>query len=513
MKKSFTRRDFLRIAGLFPIGLIAPPLIHKLHAASNLQSEKRNVLVVVFDAFSAYDISLYGYGRPTTPNLSRLAKRAYVYHNHFSGGNFTTPGTASLLTMTFPWTHRAIRFGAHVRDDYADKSVFHAFDDYYRLGYTHNPLANALLIQFKQDINGYIPREKLFINNDGLITGLFVNDEDISTVAWTREIKTVESGYSYSLFLSHLYEKIQQDKIASYKADYPEGVPSSLTDNYFTLEDGITWLEKQAPQLPQPFFAYTHFLPPHFPYKPRKEFYNHFTNDAFKPLDKPQDPFFTEGNAYETLAKSRAHYDQYILNVDSEFGRLFDSLEKSGILDNTWVVLTSDHGEMQERGISGHTTSTLYQPIVRVPLMIFEPGQKTHRDVYTPTSAVDVMTTVLQLTGHPFPEWSEGTLLPPFNPGYTPSSGHVFTVQARANDPALPLTEATIMHVEDNYKLIYYLGYEELGGEAERFQLFDIKSDPEELSDISNLKKETASEMLALVKSKLKDVNLPFQPH
>ncbi len=65
------------------------------------------MVVIVFDAFSAYNISLYGYQRETTPNIARWAERAVVYHNHNAGGNFTIPGTASLLTGTYPWTHRA----------------------------------------------------------------------------------------------------------------------------------------------------------------------------------------------------------------------------------------------------------------------------------------------------------------------------------------------------------------------------------------------------------------------
>ena len=66
----------------------------------------QNIIIIVFDAFSAYHISLYGYQRETAPNISRLAERAIVYHNHYAGGNYTTPGTASLLTGAQPWPSR-----------------------------------------------------------------------------------------------------------------------------------------------------------------------------------------------------------------------------------------------------------------------------------------------------------------------------------------------------------------------------------------------------------------------
>jgi len=508
MKKNLGRRDFLKLAGLVPFGLIAPPLLRSLNHENLLEGDKKNVLVVVFDAFSAYHVSLYGYGRKTTPNLAKFANRAHVYHNHFAGGSFTTPGTASLLTMTLPWTHRAMTLGAQVSAAYADKSVFHAFNDYYRIGYTHNPLANTLLKQFHMDINEYIPTERLLITSDAFIGKLFPNDEDIASVGWLRDMKREEFGYSYSIFLSHLYEKYQDRKIAIYNDKYPNGIPRFGGDNYYTLEDGINWLESRIKKLPNPFFAYFHFFPPHFPYRPSRDYYDHFANDKFKTVAKPQD-LFAEVNS--SLSKPRESYDEFILNVDGEFGRLFNSLEASGLLENTWVVLTSDHGEMLERGIAGHTTPTLYQPLVRVPLMIFEPGNQSGQDIYTHTSATDVMTTLLHITGHPIPTWSEGYILPPFTKETPPTDRRIYTVQAKHNKPDLPLTETTVSQVLGNYKLIYYLGYsDQLGTAGEKFQLFDISGDPDELNDLSTIKKDTASELLNIVKEKLKQVNQPY---
>src|SRR5512146_2607230 len=88
-RTSFTRRDFLRLAGLLPLTVAAPRWTRQLSAAGGQQ----NVIIVLFDAFAAHDISLYGYARTTTPNIARLAKHAVVYHNHYASGNFTTPGT------------------------------------------------------------------------------------------------------------------------------------------------------------------------------------------------------------------------------------------------------------------------------------------------------------------------------------------------------------------------------------------------------------------------------------
>lgn len=507
MSRPISRRDFLKLAGLASLGLIAPPSIRSL--GGRLQDEKKNVLIVVFDALSAYNISLYGYGRETMPNLSRLAKRATVFHNHFAGGNYTTPGTASLLTGTLPWTHRAIRFNEGVKPDFAGKSIFRAFDDYYRIGYSHNTLVNTLFDQFLADMDEYVPQEEFFLVNDGFIRDFLGNDEDAATVGWARAIKRPE-GYSYSLFLSQLYEKYRDSRVADVARLYPYGLPNVNRDNYFVLNQSIDALGARLTDLPQPFMGYFHFLPPHYPYKPHEEFAGAFVGDSFRPIRKSDD-LFTEDKSDEFLDKQRAPYDEFILDLDEQFARFFENLESAGILENTWLIFTSDHGELFERGIWSHSTAALYQPVVRVPLLIFEPGVQTGRDVYAPTSALDLMPTLLRLTGHPIPDWAEGTILPPYAPpAVEPSHRGVLAVQARYNDPALPLAEVSAMLVKDNYKLVYYTGYKELGADRERSLLFDIQSDPEELNELSQTKRETASEMTNIVRKRLEESNEPY---
>ncbi|MBI2332301.1 MAG: sulfatase-like hydrolase/transferase [Chloroflexi bacterium] len=503
MNRNINRRDFLKLAGLASLGMIIPPSVQNI--GNRLQGEKKNVLIVVFDALTAYNISLYGYGRETMPNLSRLAKRATVFHNHYAGGNFTTPGTATLLTGTLPWTHRAIRLGGMVKKGMENKSIFHVLDDYYRFSYSHNTLVNILFDQFAASINDYIPKQKLFLFGDSLVRNLFKNDEDTATVAWSRAIKQTE-GFSYSLFMTGFYQKYRDQKVGGIVKDYPYGLPNMNIDNYYLLDQGIDYFRGSIADLPKPFFGYLHFLPPHSPYRPRAEFAGAFQHDAFKPLEKPDD-IFTDQKTPEFLARSRSYYDEFILNVDHEFGRLFEALESSGVLDDTWVVFTSDHGELFERGIWMHSTPTLYQPIIRVPLLIFEPGVTTGRDVYDHTSAVDLLPTLAHLTGHPIPAWAEGAILPPYGDIANPNQqDRIFAVQAKFNEPTYPLAEVSVAHIRDNYKLLYYLGYDEIM-EGEYFRLYDIKADPNELNDLAQTKPETAAEMADIIRRKLDQVN------
>lgn len=507
MKKKLSRRDFLKVSGAVSAGLVGMPYL-KIFPSSQPALGKKNILVIVFDAFTANNISAFGYKRDTTPNLSRLAERAIVYHNHHSGGNFTTPGTSSLLTGVLPWRHRAFGLYDRVVDSLSNKSIFHSFGDYHRVVYSHNPAVGVLFDQFSSGLDQRIPLERFLLNSDERIKKLFPNDTEIALTAWTRAIKK-DSGYNtYSLFLSQLYEKYKKEKFAQWNDQFPLGLPRVYDDNYFTLEMVIDWLISQTVEFPNPFFGYFHFIPPHDPYCTRAEFYEAFNNDGFHPIEKTEDLFYT-GPPPDKMPGWRQRYDEYILYVDSEFGRLFEQLERSGVLEDTWVVLTSDHGEMFERGITGHLTPTLYEPVIHIPLMIFEPGRSTRMDIHTPTSAVDVFPTLLHMTGGTVPDGLDGLALPPFSDEIQTSNRSIYTVQTDNRDPNGPLTQVTVMQIKGDYKMLYFTGYEKLEG-RERVELYNLTQDPEELHNLFSDPSEPGKELLEELKSKLFEMNKPY---
>jgi len=100
------------------------------------------VLIVVFDALSALNVQMYGYGRETMPNLERLARRRSCITR-------TTPGATSpvrnrlTLTGTLPWTHRAFQASGRVAEA-GREHIFSVFQDYHRIAFTHNSWAMSL---------------------------------------------------------------------------------------------------------------------------------------------------------------------------------------------------------------------------------------------------------------------------------------------------------------------------------------------------------------------------------
>lgn len=513
MKNDFSRRDFLKLLGTLPLNVLGSGVLPSTPDKQGRQLQ--NVIVLVFDAFSAYNISLYGYQRETTPTLAKLAEKAVVYHNHYSSANFTTPGTASLLTGTFLWSHRAFQYNAGIDGKYISQNIFSAFSNYYRLTYTHNPWVNTILRQFKNHIDEYVKRSRLFLNNDYVIPTLFEEgDQDVSFLSWLRTLRKIDNGYAYSLFLAHLYEKYDrqiESKFFELKRFYPRGIPALSDGIYYLLETAIGWFSEKVYSLPQPFLSYLHFLPPHDPYNTHRDFYKCFKDDELTLEKKPVDRlhFFTNEKFSNALTQ-RMKYDEYILYVDRELGRLIKHMETSGLLDNTWLILTSDHGEMFERGVIGHQTPLLYEPVIRIPLIIFEPGRKTRLDIHLPTNAVDILPTLLHVTGQQSANWTEGEVLPPYSSSNAHGDRSVYALEARTNNKYAPLTVITTTLIKGQYKLIYFSGYDALGGKN-RVELYDLKADPEEINDLSLSKRETVNEMQAELIEKLAEKNNPYQ--
>jgi len=248
-------------------------------------------------------------------------------------------------------------------------------------------------------------------------------------------------------------------------------------------------------------------LPPHEPYRTSIEFIDRFKDDGYRPIDKPDD-VFSKNVSDAGLLKMRTEYDEFIMYADQQFGILFDRLKGSGILDNTWLVLTSDHGEIFERGINGHSTDAMYEPLLHIPLMIFEPGRTERMDIHDRTSAMDILPTFAHLTGQSIPSWTEGRVMPPF--ASVDPERSISAVRAIKNPQLAPLTRTTLTLAKGRYKLIYYLGYEKDRNLPETIQLFDLENDPEELVDLSELEKDVAQTMLGELKAKLGEVNEPY---
>ena len=507
------RREFLKLAATLPLLKLAWDW-ERLSSTSRISvqgSAAPNVVVLVFDALSATNMSVYGYPRETTPNLSRIARNATVFHRHYAGGNFTSPGTATLLTGSLPWTHRAFHLYGTVARQFEENNIFKVFSDggYQTLAFTHNELSAVLLYQFREYLDSIKFAEQFFSNTH------FEKDH---TAAFLSE-RVIEQGHRgvgwqlpSSLFLSVMYQlwrtRWKTDMQRQNRQDFPRGLPApSPAPFFYRLEDEIDWVLEQVAASSEPYLGYFHFLPPHEPYNPRREFVGIFDNDGYVPVPKPPH-HFSNGYSDKVLWRNRKEYDEYIAYVDSQWGRLFDSMQQRGLLDNTILVITSDHGEMFERGILEHITPTLFEPITHIPLIVWMPGQQERVDIKSLTNNMDLMPSLLSATGLPIPPDTEGEVLPSFNQTAPDPQRSVFTIEAKSNPKNGPLKIGTVAMVKDRYKLIHYFGHE---GFEDEYELFDILNDPEELDDLYLSQPDIARDLQSELTAKMDEVNQPFE--
>jgi arylsulfatase A-like enzyme len=514
MKKEFSRRDFLKVSASIPLLKLAMDFSPGESLLRDVNGP--NILVIVFDALSATNVSLYGYPRETTPNLSRFAEQATVYYRHYAGGSFTSPGTASILTGTYPWTNRAFHLYGTVARDFVQRNLFHSFseDDYHRMVFTHNDLATMLLYQFGDDIEFHKETKELCRFSEYFLADDYFPSDHNAAFLGERTITRGQRGQDLQLpsttFFSALHRvwrtHEKQNLRVEYKKEFPRGLPSTNAGPIqYLLEDATDWVQQQISAAPQPFMGYFHFLPPHEPYNPHKDFINIFT-DEWQPVTKPEH-HFSQDLTQNELNRKRKNYDEYIAYADAEFGKLVDFMRKNGLLDNTILVLTSDHGEMFERGILEHITPTLYEPITRVPLIISQPGQNKRVDVDSPTSCTDLLPTLLHATGKPVPDWTDGQILPTFTNDEVDTERSIFTVESKSNPKSSPLTKGTVAMIKDRYKLIHYFGYD---GFDDQFEMYDLEYDPEELEDLYSESNTLAGDLKVELLAAVEEANKPY---
>lgn len=452
-----------------------------------------SVIILVLDALSALNMSLYGYRRGTTPNIERFARRANVYHAHYAAGTFTTSGTASLLTGTYPWTHRAINIRGLVRRSAAGRNIFNLFSSHYRAGFTQNYLADYLLAQFENDIERHYPVGS-FSKLVQYIGAAGAGDAALRFRVNNELLFARTPGALISGTVNQYRKILNARQIKSLHADLQQ----YSDDLFFHIQDVFSGLAAEIKAQRSPSLFYAHLYPPHEPYLPQSGFDEMF-NDSWNPVRKPRQTLWKDhSTSQRTLNSERRRYDQYLANTDFAFGQFIDALEASGLLENSYLVLTSDHGESFERGYLGHSGPYVYEPSIRIPLLISAPGQRERQDIFSSTSNVDLLPTLLYLFGYEIPEWCEGVILPGFAPEVADlSSRPVFSVDAKENSAFGNLTKVSIAMRRGRYKLILYKGYNDEGDPYYNgvYELYDLANDPEELVNLIDTEKSLASEL------------------
>jgi arylsulfatase A-like enzyme len=225
---------------------------------------------------------------------------------------------------------------------------------------------------------------------------------------------------------------------------------------------------------PPPFFLYLHYVDPHEPYllHPEHEWdpdYDGTFNGEVATLE----PFRHRTPSPANRQRVVDLYDGEVAYMDRHLRRLFDELQTRGLLDQSWIVITSDHGEgLWDHGEMGHA-GQVQQEVLHVPLLIRPPGGlETPMRVSEPISLIDVAPTLVQFVGLNVPAEWDGRSWAPYLGGGPRSPARPVVSDEEVDGKRL----ATV--VDGRWKLVVDL---DSGDRA----LYDLVRNPDELEELA----------------------------
>ncbi len=328
-----------------------------------------NVILIVWDTVRAQSLSTYGYGQNTSPNLSRLAEEGILFEMAVAPASWTLPSHAAFLSGV--WADE-LKGGWNGKLDSHIRTVAQAFSE--------NGYVTA----------GFVANQLFCSRVNGLHRG-FIHYEDFEDPAteWLVSIglgrRFVTSPRAQALFgLRNFWGRKNADRLT---------------------KDFLRWVDKRGQR---PFFAFLNFFDAHQPYFAPPPF-----DEMFGPASWREGIRYDLELRYGTVVDpenltpeqqqgERNLYDGALAYLDSQLGTLAKGLAARGLLENTVLVVTSDHGEhFGEHGLRDHGNS-LYRALLHVPLVLRLPkAAYGGTRVDAPVSLTDLPATLLDLAGLP----------------------------------------------------------------------------------------------------------------
>jgi len=351
---------FLSMGFLIALALIGRETMLEYQAVKELpapiSNQAPNVLFIVLDTVRSQSLSLYGYNRQTTPRLEEFAKTGTRFDRALSTTPWTLPSHGSMFT-----------------------------------GY----LAHELSTDWRTPLDATYPTLAEELQKAGYLTAGFV-----ANLAYVSYVYGLNRGFIH-------YEDFEispgEFAVSASLIRRTFGMPNFRWFNYYELLNRKTapeinrsfldWLSKTKKE-GRPFFAFLNYFDAHEPYLPPDTYKRMFGNDVTSL------PFADHWKQY-TPAEAKGLqnlYDGSIAYLDFQIGELLEELRSNGVLENTIVIITSDHGEeFSEHGVPSHGHS-LYGPSLNVPLIIsFPPKVPKGKVVPEWVSLRDLPATITEL--------------------------------------------------------------------------------------------------------------------
>jgi arylsulfatase A-like enzyme len=339
-------------------------------AATEANGKRPNIILITVDSLNASAMSVYGYSKETTPFLEQFAESALVGENHFSNAQGTIGSLTSLLTGKYPADTRVLASEDVLRGDDAYQHLPGILKEYgystAQLSYSYYADADNLNIQ-----NGFDLANNRSAQMDR-VSSVLSKVLPTNNYFFIRDLFTRASERVGHIFfinnMSNPYKQVTES-------------PDKFNDAY-KLETALSLLETSK----DPMFIHIHWMGTHGPkYYPETQ--------VFSVGHDPK----TQGNREEVF------YLDSVLEFDQAMDGFIGSLDSSGQLDNTVIIITADH--------------SLRWNVTRLPLIIHFPDSEISGFITSNSENLDVAPTLLDYLSIPKPPWMSGqSLLHPEDP-------------------------------------------------------------------------------------------------
>jgi len=331
---------------------------------ANPPPEPVNLVLISIDTLRADHVHSYGYHRETSPTLDRLASEGTLFENVVAESSWTLPTHMTMLTGLPAQTHGVEFFsGSRLDDSYRTLAETLGEHGYRSFGVFSGPYLHPIF-GFGRGFDSY---ERAM--------GATVYDDP----SFDPDVPGSDAGVKETNYMSH----------------------RSITSPLVTEKA----IELLAAARDEPFFLFLHYYDAHFDYHPPEELWRRFDPDYQGTMTGDAIQETNEINAHmnpRDLEHLIALYDAEILYTDQHIGYVIDALDRNGLSEKTLVVVTSDHGEeFFEHGDKGHFR-TLFDEVLKVPLIVRLPGRvRAGERVTEQVRHLDIAPTLLSFAGVP----------------------------------------------------------------------------------------------------------------
>lgn len=355
-----------------------------LASCGGAPDDRPNVLFVVWDTVRADRLGLYGHELDTTPFLNSFAEGALVFDDCLAPGSSTVPSHASMFTGLHPVEH-----GANFVTKHLDDSLDTLAEVFQRAGYATYLFSANPNIQAAEN---------------------FHQGFDLEEHPWDeryrhRALEILAAKVQGQDRATGLQSQIRTGRISDVELRACGALAADGLESFLAQRDG------------RPYFAFLNYMEAHAPLVPPRTYRERTMTPEQVEESYEQDRSWANKWSYtygfrelpeEYFEVLRGTYDAALLELDDLLADLVTRLEAAGQLENTIVVITSDHGEhLGDHELIDHRHS-VYQALLRVPLVLrwdgrVEPGRSS-----APVSGLDLFPTLIELAGLELPRQGTG---------------------------------------------------------------------------------------------------------